>query len=94
MQTKFQIDDIVLVKKNNTEYHSTSDKAPIVYRIYQVISTKGKPTEYVLDFINTETVVTTKPIAEDKLEPVPADHPLFTIFGTRPVSAKNENGDA
>jgi hypothetical protein len=93
MQTKFQIDDLVLIKKNDTEYHTTGDKTPVVYKVYQVLCTKDKPTEYVLDFINTDTNVKTKSFIEDKLDPVPADHPLFTIFGTRPVSAKNENGD-
>ena len=91
MQTKYQIDDLVLIKKNDTEYINTGDDIPIVYRVYKVISTKNKPTEYVMDFINTETNVKTKVFAEDRLDPVPADHPLFTIFGTRPVSAKNEN---
>lgn len=92
MQTKYQIDDLVIIKNENAHFTTSDRKTPIVYKVYLITVCKDKTTQYVMDCINSVDGKT-RIFNEDQLDPVPADHPLFTIFGTRPVSAKNENGD-
>lgn len=93
MKNKYEIGELVLVRDGtNGSHYATSDGTPIVYVVYQIIRTKDKMTEYVMDFINSAERTYSRPFSEDCLDPVPSNHPLFTTFGTHPSSVKKEKG--
>lgn len=95
MKNKYEIGELVLAKNSKGEYYSTGiTKDPVVFSVYQIICTKDAPTQYVMDFINSENATRSRIFVESDIDPVPSNHPLFTTFGTRPVSVENENGDA
>jgi hypothetical protein len=96
MKNKCEIGELVLAKNSKGEYFSTGiTKDPVVFSVYQIICTKDAPTQYVLDFINSENINRTRIFTENEVDPAPSNHPIFTIFGTRPSSASPDrsNGD-
>lgn len=94
MKNKFEVGELVLIKNSHGEYFTTAAGIPTVYLVYQVSRFLDKPQEYTMKTINCPTTIKTTAFSENRLDPVPSNHPIFNIFGTRPLSVQNENGDA
>jgi hypothetical protein len=96
MNNRYEIGELVLAKNSKGEYYSTGiTKDPVVFSVYQITCTKDAPTQYVMDFINSENATRSRIFVESDIDPVPSNHPIFTTFGTRPSSAPSDgsNGD-
>lgn len=83
MKNKFEVGELVLIKNSYGEYFTTAAGVPTVYLVYQVSSFLDKPKEYVMQTINCPTTIRTTAFSENRLDPVPSNHPIFTIFGAK-----------
>ena len=83
MKNKYEVGELVLIKNSHGEYFTTAAGIPTVYLVYQVSCFLDKPKEYVMQTINCPTTIRTTAFSENRLDPVPSNHPIFTILGAK-----------